>query len=285
MSSTLVHQKLTQSPVKVVKKKVKKVKRVITEEKHEEEPLGSQFLTHSSFACDETSNEQQTKTIKKVVKKRKVAKRKIEPESELELQPIVVTDVNTNTNTNTSEFKDTYKDSIDIIEKKEPKLFLRQAYVNVGSGGCSKSYWSLKLYEYVYLSDYNLQGICRRCYYSASFGVHFLNMLVKYPIKRFIKEYHHEIEIINQAKHYNLKDVYMFFTFMKREDLYKYFLELKLKKCYVIDLTLNYATGELDFEEIYKHGLQKPMRVFVMNEERLKQWSTLPLEYISGTTI
>ena len=69
----------------------------------------------------------------------------------------------------------------------------------------------------------------------------------------------------------------MFFAFMTREDLYKYFLELKLKKCYVIDLTLNYATGELDFEEINKHGLQKPMKVFVMNEERLKQWSTLPM--------
>lgn len=258
------------SPVKVVKKKVKKVKRVISEEKPIDESL------------DEASVEQPTKVVKKVVKKRKVAKRKIDPEPELELEPLTITDIVPKANT--SEFKDTIEkidivefiDSIDIIEKKEPKLFLRQAYVNVGSGGCSKSYWSLKLYEYVYLSDYNLQGICRRCYYSASFGVHFLNMVVKYPIKRFIKDYHHEIEIINQAKHYNLKDVYMFFTFMKREDLYKYFLELKLKKCYVIDLTLNYTTGELDFEEIYKHGLQKPMRVFVMNEERLKHWSTLP---------
>ena len=109
-------------------------------------------------------------------------------------------------------------------------------------------------------------------------------MIVKYPIKRFIKDCQHEYEIIKQAKYYNLKDVYVFFTFMKREDLYKYFLELKLKKCYVIDLTLNYATGELKYEEIYKHGLQKPMKVFVMNEERLKQWSTLPMGYVSDNS-
>ena len=257
------------SVVKVVKKKVKKVKRVITEEKHEEEAL------------DEALDKQPTKVVKKrKVVKRKIAKSCVEPATELELQPLVITDVEP-----TIEYKDSIEkidivefiDSIDIIEKKEPKLFLRHAYVNVGSGGCFKSYWSLKLYEYVYLSDYNLKGICRRCYYSASYSVHFLNMLVKYPIKRFIKDYPHEIECINQAKHYNLKDVYMFFAFMTREDLYKYFLELKLKKCYVIDLTLNYATGELDFEEINKHGLQKPMKVFVMNEERLKQWSTLPM--------
>ena len=252
------------SVVKVVKKKVKKVKRVVKEENHEEEPL------------DEALDQQPTKTVKK----RKVIKRKIakscQQVEDTELQPLVITKP-------TVEYKDTIEkidivefiDSIDIIEKKEPKLFLRHVHVNVG-GGSFKSYWSLKLYDYIYLSDYNLQGICRRCYYSTSHGVDFLNMLVKYPVKRFIKEYHNEYECIKQAKHYNLKDVYIFFTFMTREDLYKYFLELKLKKCYVIDLTLNYASGELNFEEIYKHGLQKPMRVFVMNEERLKQWSTLP---------
>lgn len=247
------------SVVKVVKKKVKKVKKVITEENHEEEPLDKPL--------DEALNEQQTKTVKKVVKKRKVAKRKIETEPE----PLVVADVVTDLTP-----INTFKDSIDVIEKKEPKLFMRTAHVTVGSGGCSRSYWSFKDYDYIYQSDYNLQGICRRCYYVASFGLNFLNMIVKYPIKRFIKDYQHEYEIIKQAKHYNLKDVYMFFAFMNREDLYKYFLELKLKKCYVIDLTLNYDTGELKYEEIYKHGLQKPMRVFVMNEERLKQWSTLP---------
>lgn len=255
------------SVVKVVKKKVKKVKRVITEENHEEEPL------------DKPLDEPTTKTVKKrKVIKRKIAKTNVEPEQEL--QPLVITDVEPQT-----EYKDSiekidiveYLDSIDIVEKKEPKLFLRHAYVNVGSGnGCFRTYWSLKLYEYVYLSDYNLKGICRRCYYGASANVDFLNMIVKYPIKRFIKDYPHEIECINQAKHYNLKDVYLYFKFMTREDLYKYFLELKLKKCYVIDLTLNYSQGELNFEEINKHGLQKPMRVFVMNVDRLKQWSTLP---------
>ena len=245
------------STVKVVKKKVKKVKRVVKEENQEEKPLG------------DVLDKQPTKVVKKrKVVKRKIAKSCIEPNNDLELQPLVITDVKPIIE---------YKDTIDIIEKKEPKLFLRHAYVNVGSGnGCFRTYWSLKLYEYVYLSDYNLKGICRRCYYGASANVDFLNMIVKYPIKRFIKDYPHEIECINQAKHYNLKDVYLYFKFMSREDLYKYFIELKLKKCYVIDLTLNYSQGELNFEEINKHGLQKPMRVFVMNADRLKQWSTLP---------
>jgi hypothetical protein len=138
----------------------------------------------------------------------------------------------------------------------------------------------MKEYDYIYLSDYNLHGICRKCYYFSSYAINFINMIVEYPIKRFIKEYSFEYEIIKQAKRYNMDKVYVMFNFMKRKDLYKYFLELKLKKCYLIDLTLNYASpDELQYEEIYKHGLQKPMKVFVMNKERLEKWKKIPQDY------
>lgn len=264
---------------KVVKKKVKRVKKAIIEENHEEEldrPL------------DESPNEQPVK----VVKKRKVVKRKVtkscnEVESNSQQEQNTITDGNTNTNTNTITFKDSIEkvdvveffDSIDIVQKNEPKLFMRYIHVVVGNN-VYKSYWSMKEYDYIYLSDYNLRGICRRCYYFTSFAIYFINMIVEYPIKRFIKEYSFEYETIKQAKRYNMDKVYVMFMFTKREDLYKYFLELKLKKCYLIDLTLNYASpDELQYKEIYKHGLQKPMKVFVMNEERLERWKKIPKDY------
>jgi hypothetical protein len=251
---------------KVVKKKVKKVKKAIIEENREEE-------------LDEASLDIQPV---KVVKKRKVVKRKVakscnETESNSQQEPLTITDANTDAITNTNTI--TFKDSIDIVQKNEPKLFIRYVRVVVGNN-VYKSYWSMKEYDYIYLSDYNLHGICRKCYYFSSYAINFINMIVEYPIKRFIKEYSFEYEIIKQAKRYNMDKVYVMFNFMKRKDLYKYFLELKLKKCYLIDLTLNYASpDELQYEEIYKHGLQKPMKVFVMNEERLEKWKKIPQDY------